>query len=151
METVSRFLLEGLVDQIHDWLRKVGNPFLQWFALALDDLEHGGVDRLSGERLLVGQQLVEDGPQRKDVRTHVDALRLDLLRRHVVGRAEDQATLGHVRRGQPGEAEVHQLHLLVGQHVNVSRLEVTVNDLFGVSETESVANLFHQAKLLIEC
>src|SRR6185295_17162058 len=84
---------------------------------------------LARERLPAGQHLVEDASEREEVAARVGLPALELLRRHVLERAEDRAAsrerlallkrrrhargLGDDllrRRLELGEAEVEQLH-----------------------------------------
>ena len=100
-----------------------------------DLLERDGDGRLGVERHAAGQHLVEDDPDRVQVRAGVDGLALRLLGRQVLRGAHHRARLGHVRRAGARDAEVGDLDaaLLVDHHV--VRLDVAVDDpaLVGVA------------------
>jgi hypothetical protein len=104
--------------------------------------------------------LVQDGAQREDVRPVIRLAALELLRRHVLQRADDDAlrrergTLGAgLPRDRrvirfPGaerdmvlrEAEVQQLRAAPGQH-HVARLEVAVDDALAMRGFQGARNL----------
>ena len=63
--------------------------------LGREDRRHHARRRLALERLLAGEQLVEHAAEREDVGARVGLAAFDLLRRHVLRRAED-----HVRAGE---------------------------------------------------
>ncbi len=67
-----------------------------------------------------------------------------------MGVPEDDAVLGHLGRGQTGEAEVHDLHLAGRLDVDVRRFQVPVNDALGVRKREAGHDLLHDPELLIE-
>ena len=50
----------------------------------------------------------------------------------------------------PGEAEIEDLDLAVGEHVDVAGLEVAVDHLLGVGEPDAVADLLHQRQGVVE-
>ena len=87
-----------------------------------------------------GQHFVEDDAGSKDVAPRVDMLAEDLLRRHVLRRAEHRAGPGQSRfRFTYGhgtcEAEVEQLHAVRRQE-DVGRLEVAVDQSTRVQRFE---------------
>ena len=101
--------------------------------------------RLAAEGRRPGEELVDDDAQGEDVRPLVRRLGLDLLRRHVAGRADEHARtgersfdcrqLGHCVRGErraPGDAEVEYLDAVVRRDHDVSRLEIAVDDALRV-------------------
>ena len=93
------------------------------------------------ERLVAGEHLVEDDAEREEVRPVVDLLALDLLRRHVVRRAEELPLLGEVRAVEPGDAEVGDLHPPFLGDQDVRRLDVAVHHPVGVGVVEGVPHL----------
>ena len=101
------------------------------------DLEHELGDVLALERLHAREHLVEHEAQREDVGAVVDGLTRDLLRRHVLRRAEEHARLRlHARLVHVGDAEIHDLHAAVGQHHDVAGLDVAMDDAALVGERE---------------
>ena len=64
-----------------------------------------------------------------------------LFRRHVVGRADDEAGRGHAGAGQPGHAEIEDLEDAVGAHEDIARLDVAVIDRRVVRGAEPGAQL----------
>ena len=108
------------------------------------------------ERLLPGDHLVEHRAEREDVGARVGLLALDLLRRHVLKRAEDRALavsgaacVGSVV-GAPAprrpprrrfrEAEVEQLRAGLRQH-DVAGLQIAMDDAVPVRLVERVGDL----------
>ncbi len=96
---------------------------------------------LALERLVAGQHLVEHHAQREEVGPVVHLLALDLLRRHVVGRAEELTLLGEVRAVEPGDAEVRDLHPVVRGDEDVRRLDVAVDDPVRMRVVQRVPHL----------
>ena len=101
--------------------------------LALEDLRVDGAPHLGLERPLAGQALVEDRPEREDVgaRVHLVRAPLDLLRREVVRRPEDQPGAREVGPGggvlrQPEVDDPRAARPLLEDHVR--GLEVAVED-----------------------
>ncbi len=99
--------------------------------------------------------LGQDHAEGKKVRSHVERQALDLLRRHVVGRADDHAVCGQLggvdfARGRVGrrqildplrEAEVHDLHVaLLGEH-DVGGLQVAMQKPAGMRFLKGLGNL----------
>src|SRR5690606_14657587 len=89
-----------------------------------------------------GEDLVEDDPQRVDIRARVDLLPSGLLWRDVLGRPEDDAGTrdGARRAGDLRDAEVEHLHE-VGmarprQDEDVVGLHVTMDDARAVRRAE---------------
>ena len=98
---------------------------------------HGDLDRrVAGERHLTGEQLVEDDPDRVEIRGLVDRGALCLLRRQVLRGADDRARFGHLAHTRARDAEIRHLQspLAVDQHV--VRLDVAVNDAVAVREPD---------------
>src|SRR6185503_9381705 len=104
---------------------------------------------------LSGEHLIQDQSKGKDVTARVDvlacSLRLQLLRRHVIERADD-FVLARKRHGKRRvierlnrlsnlcESEVQQLDAGFG-HQYVGRLQVAMDDALFVRGVKSVANL----------
>ena len=111
-----------------------------------DDPGHRLERRLGPERRLPGRHLVEQDPQREEVRARVDAVAPHLFRRHGAGRAQNLP--GRRERGlavggnhRPGEAEVEDLHVARRRHHHVLGLEIAVHDALGVRFGQTLGDL----------
>jgi hypothetical protein len=81
------------------------------------------------ERPLPGHKLVQRHPQRIEVRTSVERLPVDLLRRHVIKRTGRLVRLGQARIVHDlRDAEIHQFHNTRGSDHDVGRLDVAMHD-----------------------
>jgi hypothetical protein len=82
-----------LCETATDQLRKEGRNVRKRWRLVVKDgvaaLDQGA----AGEWALPGEHFVQDGPEAEDVRSSVDALSADLLRRHVRRGSQDGASL----------------------------------------------------------
>ena len=115
----------------------------------------GGQQRRPDEQRLVGQQLVEDGAQREEVRAPVQLAPLGLLRGHVAVLALDLAALGlgGALHGL-GDAEVDELHRALVGHEDVLGADIPVHDverlagavLLVVGVVQGVADPEHDVK-----
>ncbi len=99
------------------------------------------------ERGATGQKLVQDRPQRIDIRNRGQLLgfALGLLGRHVAGRSHDRAGAGVavLRIQLLGQAEVGHLgQIFLGQQ-HVGRLEVAVDDFQRMRVRHGPAHLLH--------
>ncbi len=100
--------------------------------------------------MTAGGHLVEHHADREDIRAVIDRLALELLGRHVGQRADDHADAGRGRRHRLGciavgfraveldKPEVENTHAAVVADHHVPRLEVAVDDAFGVRRLEGV-------------
>jgi hypothetical protein len=103
---------------------------------------------------LPGGHLVDDRAEREEVRARIRLFAFDLLRRHVLKRAEDRPRRRQMRRGrrQPrqartrdrpcdslGQPEVEQLHAGFRQH-DVAWLQIPVNDARAVRRGEGIGD-----------
>jgi hypothetical protein len=111
-------------------------------------------ESLRGERTVPGEHLVEHDPDREDVAGRADLRARGLLRRHVPRRAEkvpferdERLGLASLEGGridralvltQLREPEVEDLRLTVGVEHDVLRLEVAVDDAFGVAGVDAI-------------
>jgi hypothetical protein len=101
----------------------------------------------AGERRATGEHLEQHAAERVDVGAPVDLLALDLLGRHVRGRADDLAGARQLRvaggGGELGQAEVDELRRLAVLRVrceqHVGRLEIAMDDARGVGGVEAPA------------
>ena len=122
---------------------------------SLQDRRHRVARRVALERLLAGEQLVEDRAEGEDVRAVVDRQPADLLGRHVAHRAHDRAGLGVAAAGARrrarllgrsrvdalGQAEVEDLDVAVVRHEDVLGLQVPVDDALAVRGGEALRDL----------
>ncbi len=93
---------------------------------------------------LAGHHFIKDDSERIDIGATVDALAFHLFGRHIARSADNSARAGHAHlRGfeRSGEAEIGDVDLIVLADKNVVRLEVTMDDAFGVSSVERFAKL----------
>src|SRR6266481_4740428 len=87
----------------------------------VDDLVDDGSYILSRKRTLSGRHFIEQDPETEQISPPVELQPFYLLRRHVVGRAQDLAAMRHAACGL-GDAEIHDLgHVLTSDH-DVGRL-----------------------------
>jgi hypothetical protein len=111
----------------------------------VDDAVKDRLD-LPRERRLADDALVEDDPERVDVRTAVEGSRGDLLGREVGDGADERARLGQPRLGRRvREAEIHDPDadgraLFPADH-HVGRLDVPVHHAARMAVVESVGHL----------
>ena len=99
---------------------------------------HDGKVTVCIERSLTGEHFVERDPQRVQIGPLVNRFALDLLRRHVVQRAQ-RRTGGGKFGGfalAARDAEIHQFHRAVGRQHHVGRFDVAMNDMPLVRITE---------------
>ena len=121
----------------------------------------------SGERLLPRRHLVEDQPEREDVRARVRFVPLELLGRHVLESAEERALRRQVlprlrrqhrearderlrlRHGELCQPEVDELDAGLSDH-HVAGLQIPVDDPLPVRFLQRVGDLDAVAKHLLE-
>jgi hypothetical protein len=103
------------------------------------DLLHQAGNRVGAERQHARQQLEQSDAEREDIRLRRDRARVQLLGRHVGGRAQDHAGARGTAVHQARDAEVHDPHaaVLLVEH-DVGRLDVAVDDPALVREVECV-------------
>lgn len=102
------------------------------------------------ERLLAGEELVQDDTRAEEVRSRVGGLANALLRRHVGRRADDHARRGQLRRVDARHAEVRDLERAVAPHQQIRRLDVAVDDPVAMRALERVEQLGHEVDDLAE-
>ncbi len=104
-----------------------------------DDRGHHRDRTVALEGPRTGGHLVQDDPEGEDVGARVDGLSLQLLRRHVRDCSHHHAARCHrlgrqlggpfvTLSGELGETEVEDLHLPLGGHHDVARLEIPMDD-----------------------
>jgi hypothetical protein len=121
--------------------RKVGDEFCDRCGFGVHDQVHHGMERLRFERLSPTEQLVQDRAQREDIGSGIHALAPDLLRGHVVGRADHESRARDVRPEEPSQPEVHDLGPARGKEMDVCGLQVTVHDSVPVREGQALCDL----------
>jgi hypothetical protein len=90
-----------------------------------------------------GEKLVEDHPERIDIRARVDHAAIALFRARVLPRAHEHTGLSEAPFlifGQPGHAEVDHLRLACGIDENVGGLQIPVHDASRMAEADRVAH-----------
>jgi hypothetical protein len=142
---VARVLLQAAPDDPIEVRRQPRPELSRRSGRVSEDGGHQPRGIVGPERAAARRHLVEDGPQREDVRSLVHGSALHLLRRHVGNRPHHDALprphLGRQLRAGPlsgkrsrhlGEAEVQHLHPVVFAQHDVAGLEVAVNDALRV-------------------
>ena len=150
LEALVGVLLERPVEDLQHDRGHARGQLQRGARLLLHDLVQDRVHRLGLERLVPGQELVEDAAERERVGAGVGLRAAHLLGGHVVGRPHHEAGPGHVRPAEARQPEVHDLDLAVGQQVHVRGLEVPVHDVPGVGEREALGDLLHDVELLLD-
>jgi len=103
---------------------------------------HRDLDRrVAGERHLPGEHLVEDDPERVQIRARVNGRAARLLRGEVLRGANDRSGLRHLRRAGACDAEVRHLQPAVRADDDVVRFDVAVDDPVAVRERERTEDL----------
>ena len=105
------------------------------------------------ESALAGNHLVQNRAEGKNVRPRIGRLSSHLFRRHVAGRAHDQARFGYAvdgrrigtahgfRTSQLGQAEVQNLHSTIAGDEQIFRLQVAMHDALLVRRRQSPRHL----------
>src|SRR5665811_44484 len=109
----------------------------------IGDVLHGYRHRVvGGEGQFPGGHLIHDHAERVEVGRGLHVAALRLLGREVVGGSEDGAGLGHAARAtRPGDAEIGDLHASFVVHDHVLRLDVAMDHVPPVRETERLEDL----------
>ncbi len=107
--------------------------------------ERAGV---SLKRFPPGEHPVKDHPQRKQVRAPVQGIAFQLLGRQVSERAENLAGERKIALLQLGNSEIRDLCPAVRGDQDVGRLDITVDDVLGVSVIERLGHLLDQPERL---
>lgn len=130
-EPLRRIFLEALENRALEPRRHVRTLRADGWRERLLVLHREADGRIAAERHFAAEELVEKDAEGVDVAAGIDALTLELLGRHVVGRADDDAGRGdrvHVDAFSARDAEIEQRDAAVGAHHHVVRLHVAMDD-----------------------
>jgi len=130
------------------------------FAL-VEDFGGGNRDGRAAEGMLTGEHLVEDDAEREDVGASVGRLAAEHFGGHVDGRAGHDAPFGESLGGcrgpggigagkAAGDSEVEQLDLAGSGEHDVFRLDIAVENAFGMRGAQSVDALEGDGEEAIE-
>ena len=138
-------------DAIEMWRNRASG---QRGRILLEDRGHALDRGIAGKGAMPGKHFVEDRAKRKDVGAVVGGFPTYLLRGHVPGGSKDQTGAGRRRGGKVRDAsvrvwtldqlrkpEVEDLRTAVGSHEDVVRLQIAVNDTFGMCSRETKRDL----------
>jgi hypothetical protein len=152
-KAVSRILLETAAYDGGDPLRQVGADPADGRRRVAQDRGRELGRGTSFERPSAARHLVEDDPEREEVRPRVERAARDLFGRHVrdgphhgarlrePGRRGRVLAPGQARVGPFREAEVEELHAPARREPHVRRLEVAVDDSLLVRRRERLGDL----------
>ena len=112
------------------------------------DLAHAVVQRPRVVCALAGEELVHHEAERVEIALHRCGLALQLLRRHVRGRAGDRAVV--FARGER-ETEIHDSRVAVRVDHHVRRLEIAMEDALCMRGHESSRNAARDVDGLVVC
>ena len=145
-----RILRECALDDRVHVCRRVGPRVPHGRRLIAQDRRDYADVRGAAEGASSGEHLVQDGAERENVGPGVDRATFRLLRRHVGGRAHDNARLGrHRADGRFGrrqldqfrEPEVEHLRASVAGDHDVGRLDVAMDDAAAVGDRKRAGDL----------
>ena len=138
-------------DAIEMWRNRASG---QRGRILLEDRGHAFDRGIAGKGAMPGEHFVEDRAKRKDVGAVVGGFPTNLLRRHVPCGSKDQTGASRRRGGEVGDAgvrvwtldqlrkpEVEDLRTALGSHEDVVRLQIAVNDAFGMCSRETKRDL----------
>ena len=154
LESTLAVLLEAVFDDPLERRGDVSPRLRELGRLPHQDRRHRLGVRVSLERLPAREQLVENRPEREDVRTVIDREPFHLLGRHVAHRPHDHPGLrvARARRGarllalRDGldplrQPEVEDLEMAVSRNEEVLGLQVPVDDALLMGGGESLRDL----------
>ena len=163
--TLRRLLRQRAQAQLLQLLgdATVGGPLTRRDGLLRHHLDDGGQGRSLPEGGAAREDLVQQRAQRVDIRMgpHPIVVPLRLLRWHVGGSPHHRAMGGHglLRRNQTllrteflpagqnaRHAPIHDMHLAVGAHHQVLRLEISVHDAPAVGVVNPHAHLLKEGQ-----
>ena len=142
LEAAGSVFLQAFEDDPAEVVGKVGIELFRILGLFDLVLDADGEGSVPFEGHAARGHLVEDDAQRIDVGPRVHVLALDLLRRHVFGRADH-----HARSRDPlslertGDPEIHDADRPLPVDHDVARLEVAVHDAGPMRLGQTLADL----------
>ena len=142
-EAVGRILGERLLDRRLDPARHVGPVEADRRRGGVDVLHRHRDEVVARERHVAGEQLIDDDPERVDVRGLGDLPSLRLLGRDVVAGSEHRARggLALLRLERAGDPEVGHLRFALAVQQHVLGLDVAVDEALLVGEREPAGDL----------
>ena len=152
LETLLRRLLDAAPDDRVEGRRDVPPRRGELGRRLVQDRGHRVRGRVLLERPPARQQLVEDRPEREDVRAVIDGVAPHLLGGHVARRSHDGAGLGEIRDRHPavssgrhagalGQAEVEDLDVVIRQDEHVVGFQVPMDDALLVRRGDPLGDL----------
>jgi hypothetical protein len=146
LEPLFGLLLQAMPYDLLELWRYLRN---RWRVL-LKNRIHRLDARIAQKRPPARQHLVQNRPQRENVRPMIGRLPLHLLRRHVGRRSKNHSGSGlgldlilllRPWLHQPGQPEVENLHAAVSSDEDVLRLEIPVHDTFIMGGSQALGDL----------
>ena len=131
--------------------------------LILEDAGHGLLQRVALMRADAAQHFVKYQAEGVDIGALIHLFPLGLFRRHIGGRPKDHTRLGladryggrlvrrrHGSSADLGQSEVEHLHQAIRTNLDVSRLEIPMDDAFFVRVIQRVRDLPRNRRGFIE-
>ena len=109
--------------------------------LAVQNLVEQLAGRVPREGRTERQQLIQDQADREDVAAVIDVAAFDLLRRHVLRRADQGADAGHAGIADACDAEVQDLQASLARDHQIVWLHVTMHESQAMRVSQTVAEL----------
>ena len=124
---IRRIFFQRPVDDRDDFGIEIGNRVRERGGCLVHNPSEYSVLQRPRKRRFVTNQLVGDVTNREDIAAMIDRLPGDLFGRHVRERTNEDARLGHTRRGGSDDAEVQYLHGTVTVKHQVCRFDVAMD------------------------
>src|SRR5262249_1459507 len=154
MKSVFRLLLQTTPYDLFQPRRDCHAQFANLWRVFLQDGVHHLDGRIAAKGAPSGEHFVKDHPEREDVRAVIRLLSAHLLRRHVTDCPHYDARIGDpflrgrvlvyaavLLRVEFGKTEIQDLHPPIVRDEQVLRLQVTMDDAFGVSGGQPLGDL----------
>ena len=106
----------------------------------MNDLHQRGRHVFAVKGVVVGKQLVQHNPSRKDIGPRIYRTAIDLLGRHVAHAAHDLSGSGFFGSANVGDTEIHDLDRAIFRNHDVGRLDIAMHNAAVVSVTQTVAD-----------